>query len=49
MKILAYTEFQKFLEWPEDRRIDYLLGFQLRWYQRIHLQMLNRWWSRVRA
>lgn len=49
MNLRTYTEFQKFLEWPEDRRIEYLFGFQLHWYQRLYVRLLNRWWSRRRA
>lgn len=41
-------EFAKFLELPEEERFDTLLrlsGIKLRWWQRLHLSLMNKWWS----
>lgn len=45
---ISTENFAKFLELPEDERLQELLGIKLRWYQRIYIRYLNKWWSAMR-
>lgn len=41
-------KFARFLELPEDRRLEELFSIRLNWYQRLYIRHLNRWWSAMR-
>lgn len=41
-------EFASFLELPEKERWKIITRDKLRWYKRLQLWHLNRWWSFVR-
>ena len=41
-------KFARFLELPEDKRIEEMFSTRLRLYQRFYIRYLNRWWSAIR-
>lgn len=47
MSMNENDSFAQFLEWPEDKRIEYMKK-HLHWWERPCIWFVNKWWTNVR-
>ena len=40
--------YDEFLSLPQDKLIELCYGCKLRWYQRLYIKNMARWWCRMR-